>query len=371
MSGKSLRSRTAKSVLEDSDSNMSPNGTTTSSAIRPTTRRRNPPHLPTATELLALGIYPVLLTFGTLFSVFNPEARGAPYDAYAQSHVPGTAPSYFARKDNLVNVLFVKKGWAWFTVAFFTFLVTHPSFNAPASTTANSSSSAASDAAVSRKFKAILRYVLVTTYWVFVTQWCFGPALIDRGFRYTGGKCEIAQQAVFEGDADTGDALTAVACKASGGRWSGGHDISGHVFLLMLGTWMLVQEVGWVVLRASAGSSSDAAATTLQAGNGLEERTVVMADGAVKGASVEAASVEKDGSKHHHHAGHVGLGAGGKIAAAVVALSYWMLLMTAIYFHTWFEKVTGFLVAFAGMYTIYILPRFVPQLRAIVGMPGI
>lgn len=351
MSDKSLRSRTVKSVLEDSNSNMPPNSTTTSSATRPATRRRNPPHLPTATELLALGIYPVLLTFGTVFSVFNPDARGAPYDAYAQSHVPGTAPSYFARKDNLINVLFVKKGWAWFTVAFFTFLVTHPSFNAPTAASSSSSSSTASDAAVARKFKAILRYILVTTYWVFVTQWCFGPALIDRGFRYTGGKCEVAQQAVFEGDADKADALTAVACKASGGRWSGGHDISGHVFLLMLGSWMLVQEVGWVILRASAGSSSDSVAsaattttttstTTLQAGNGLEERAVVMADGAVKGASVEAAAaIEKEGSQHHH-AGHVGLGAGGKIAATVVALSYWMLLMTAIYFHTWFEKVS-------------------------------
>ncbi|KAH7037702.1 inositol phospholipid synthesis and fat-storage-inducing TM-domain-containing protein [Microdochium trichocladiopsis] len=384
MSEKSLRSRTVKPVIDNNgpatDDNMSSNGTTTNPsssssspapparASTPARRRRNPPHLPTPTELLALGIYPVLLTFGTLFSVFNPEARGAPYDPYAQSHFPGTAPSYFARKDNLLNVLFVKKGWAWFTGAFLVFLFTHPTYTSLASS---------AETALQRRLKAGVRYALVTGWWILVTQWCFGPALIDRGFRYTGGKCEVAQLAVHAGEADTGDALTAVACKAAGGRWSGGHDISGHVFLLMLGSWFLVQEVGWVILRAS-GSAPAAAGGSARttAGNGLEERTVVMADGAVKGASVEAAAVDghlssaKEGQQPHH-AGHVGLGLGGKFAAAIVVLSYWMLLMTAIYFHTWFEKVTGFLVAFAGMYSVYILPRFVPPLRGIVGMPGI
>jgi hypothetical protein len=34
------------------------------------------------------------------------------------------------------------------------------------------------------------------------------------------------------------------------------------------------------------------------------------------------------------------LGHGGKLAAVVVGLCGWMLLMTAIYFHTWFEKVS-------------------------------
>ncbi|KXJ94269.1 inositol phospholipid synthesis and fat-storage-inducing TM-domain-containing protein [Microdochium bolleyi] len=368
MSEKSLRSRTVKAVIDD-DHNMASNGTPAagSSSTRraaTTKTRRNPPYLPTRTELLALGVYPVLLTFGTLFSVFNPQARGAPYDPYSQSHVPGTAPSYFARKDNLLNVLFVKKGWAWFTAAFFAFLFTHPALG-------NNQ----------RRAKAAIRWALVTGWWVLVTQWCFGPALIDRGFRYTGGKCEVARLAVVEGDADKGDALTAVACKAAGGRWSGGHDISGHVFLLMLGSWFLVQEAGWVLLRAplSSSSASNRTTTSTTAGHEREERTVVMADGAVKGAGVEAVDGDGSGSgegavkggQARRQSGGGELGLGGKFVAAVVALSYWMLLMTAIYFHTWFEKVTGFLVAFGGMYAVYIVPRFVPQVRSFVGLPGI
>ncbi|KAK3899530.1 hypothetical protein C8A05DRAFT_36858, partial [Staphylotrichum tortipilum] len=65
------------------------------------------------------------------------------------------------------------------------------------------------------------------------------------------------------------------------------------------------------------------------------------------------------------------LGHGGRMAAVVVGLSAWMLLMTAIYFHTWFEKLTGLLFALAGLYVTYILPRWVPALRGAIGLPGI
>lgn len=293
---------------------------------------RNPPQLPTPLESLLLLAYPVLLTFGTLFSILSPETRAAPYDAIRQSHVQNAAPSYFARKDNIFNVVFVKRGWGWITAAFVVFLLTHPALASPA-----------------KKARAALRWALVTGWWIMVTQWCFGPALIDRGFRFTGGKCNVAEEAVFEGSADRVELLTAVACRAAGGKWSGGHDISGHVFLLVLGTWFLLQEVGWVLIRAGGL-------------RGKDERTILMEDGAVKGASVEA---EKDTEVQS------GLGFGGKFAMVLVGLCWWMLLMTAIYFHTWFEKLTGLLVAFIGIYPIYVLPRWIPAVRSTVGLPGI
>jgi hypothetical protein len=64
-----------------------------------------------------------------------------------------------------------------------------------------------------------------------------------------------------------------------------------------------------------------------------------MPDGAVKGAGVEAEKREKQDE------GVVltvldALGHGGTMVAVVVGLCGWMLLMTAIYFHTWFEKVS-------------------------------
>ncbi|KAI8949609.1 Fat storage-inducing transmembrane protein [Xylaria longipes] len=200
--------------------------------------------------------------------------------------------------------------------------------------------------------RAAARWALVTGWWILVTQWCFGPPLIDRGFRFTGGKCEVAYDAVSAGTADQKEFVTAAACRTAGGSWSGGHDISGHVFLLVLGSCFLVQEVVWVVLRAGAkiiGSGDD--------------RSVVMGDGAVKGAGVES---DRTAAAHERH-----LGVGGRFLLGVVGLSLWMLLMTAVYFHTWFEKLTGLLVASMAVYAVYILPRWIPALRGLIGLPGI
>ncbi|XXH05144.1 hypothetical protein Hte_011569 [Hypoxylon texense] len=340
-------------------SSSSSTTTTTTTTTTSMSTRRTSPFLPTPLETLALAAYPALLAFGTLFSVLSPQTRGALYDAAAQSHSPETAPSYFARKDNVFNVVFVKRGWAWITISFFLFVVTHPSFrlnNRNVNSSSSSSSSTSTSASIRKVQTAVARWLLVTAAWALVTQWCFGPPLIDRGFRFTGGRCEVAAEAVAEGVADKADAFTAAACRAAGGRWSGGHDISGHVFLLVLGSFFLLQEVGWVACRAGGLFGGEG-------GSPREERCVVMADGAVKGAGVEAADGERT------RTGELGLGS--KFALAVVALCWWMLLMTAIYFHTWFEKFTGLLVAAMAIYPVYILPRWIPALRALIGLPGI
>ena len=145
--------------------------------------------------------------------------------------------------------------------------------------------------------------------------------------------------------------VTAAACKAAGGRWTGGHDISGHVFLLVLGSAFLVQEVGWVVARHYYRRRS-----TSQGPGMKDERTVVMHDGAVKSAGTDLVAdkrwddfspemeEEREVREIREVVGGGGLwdalGHGGKVVLAVVGLSVWMLLMTAIYFHTWFEKVS-------------------------------
>lgn len=297
---------------------------------RATAPARNPPHLPTPLERAALALFPVMLVFGTVFSLVSPETRAAAYDAASQSHAQDAAgaPSYFARKSNVFNVVFVKRGWGWTTLAFVVFLVTHPSYHDGSGS--NDNDAASGWHLTPRRARAVLRWVGVTGWWFLFTQWCLGPPVIDRGFRWTGGRCELARREVAMGDpsdVSIGNMLTAVACKAAGGRWKGGHDISGHVFLLVLGTVFLMHEVGWPALRWS--------------GAWREERCVVMPDGAVKGAGVEAASdcQRRQGPADGQEGGLSALGVGGKIVLAVVGLNLWMLLMTAIYFHTWFEKV--------------------------------
>ena len=186
------------------------------------------------------------------------------------------------------------------------------------------------------------------------TQWCFGPPLIDRGFRFTGGACEVPATDSFA--TSPGRHVTHAACKLAGGQWKGGHDISGHVFLLILGSAMLWLEVLPVVLRVP---------------DLREARKILMSDGAVKTAAVES-QVGPDVDKQDVPKGtEVATSFGVKLALGVSGFSWWMLLMTAAYFHTWFEKFTGLLVAFVAIYVIYFLPRGVPAYRAIVGMPGV
>jgi len=303
------------------------------------------PFLPTFLETALLLAYPATLLLGSLFSILNAQNRNTPYSSTSQSHPHEVAPSYFARKSNIFNVYFVKIGWFWMTAAFFLFVFGHSSLGPRARLVLTP-----------RRVKATLRYLIVTFVWMAFTQWFFGPAIIDRGFRLTGGQCEVVQsdspsaRAKAAKMSDAREALTHAACKATGGTWRGGHDISGHVFILILGSAMLWLEILPAVVKSS----------------GLrEERRIRMADGAVKSAAVE--TVERPGNMEVPKE----LGYGVKAALGVAGLSWWMLLMTAAYFHTWFEKFTGFLVAFTVLYLVYFLPRAIPALRQVVGMPGV
>jgi hypothetical protein len=263
--------------------------------------------MPTYLEAILLSIYPTTLVAGSLFAVLDPVARAAPYNTTTQSHYANTAPSYFAKKSNVFNIFFVKQGWAWVTSSYLFFLFTHPSAGPVGSL-----------AVTPKRTRGLLRYGIVTLWWIFVTQWFFGPPIIDRGFLLTGGQCdlvELADEGKLEMD-NTRQFVTSVACKAIGGKWKGGHDISGHVFLLVLGSMFIFQEVLHVVTNSTRSK---------------EERTILMSDGAVKSAEVEAERVTPEVS------GQWTLGA--KTMLGVAALSLYMLLMTAAYFHTWFEKV--------------------------------
>jgi hypothetical protein len=305
--------------------------------VRSTTIRTHPaarsPFFPTRLEALLIAIYPSTLLLGSIFSILSPASRGAPYSATSQSHPPEFAPSYFAQKKNIFNVYFVKFGWFWTTVAFTVFLIFNPGLGAGLSV---------------RRIRAVLRYSVVTLWWVFVTQWFFGPPIVDRGFRFTGGQCELIRNPDAREDmSNTREYITAATCKAVGGSWKGGHDISGHVFLLIMGSSLLWFEFLPALTRAE----------DLRDG-----RRIKLDDG-----KVATVAVEKDPELEKEMPTRQGV----KFALGVAALMWWMLLMTAAYFHTWFEKFTGLAVAFAALWCVYFLPRGVPAVRAVLGMPGV
>ncbi|KAJ5477035.1 hypothetical protein N7539_007179 [Penicillium diatomitis] len=280
----------------------------------------------------ALLIYPATLLLGSLFSVISPVAHATrkltshlprPSSPLAPSiaadlHLAESPVNYFARKNNIFNIYFVKIGWLWTTAAFASIIFFQPAYRV-----SSSSSPAQQQIRTRRVIQACLRYAIATTIWYLMTQWFFGPAIIDRSFVFTGGKCEEVIDRASRVDSDDSpsaqlDLFSAAACKAAGGAWKGGHDISGHVFMLVLATASLAYEA--VGVKAFSAPSVSRA-------NGEASRERKTSDAAVPGTIGDQ---DGDGLARKFSL---------RLVWGVIILGWWMLFMTAIWFHTWLEKV--------------------------------
>lgn len=315
----------------------SPTATATASPSMATaTRLPRPFKHPPAVLLL---IYPVTLVLGSLFSVISPTARSAAQattrsSGYHTHHHPDPlAPTiaaelnlssnpvnYFARKDNIFNLYFVKIGWLWTTLAFTALLVSQPAYTA----------SRARHHRPRRLAQAILRYTLVTSAWYLTTQWCFGPAIIDRSFVLTGGKCEeVERTPVSAAEPVKGlqTLVTGAACKAAGGAWTGGMDVSGHVFMLVLATAFLAFET-----YGAAAAATPSSPTIEVGGGGAGEKK---RDGGsdLRDGTWADSEMNRDSSSLLRVWSL-------RFVWMVIGLKLWMLLMTAVWFHTFLEKVS-------------------------------
>ncbi|EPS42911.1 hypothetical protein H072_3217 [Dactylellina haptotyla CBS 200.50] len=255
---------------------------------------------------LLASIYPTTILLGSLFSVVAPNGRSA---------------SYFSRKNNMFNVFFVKIGWFWTTAAFLVHIANlrHPN-------------------ASKARIKAVMRWVLATAAWVLVTQWFFGPPLMDRAFAITGGACrhnyDIHRTAgKHEFTSKVEEAFTSAACKVAGGKWDGGHDLSGHAFMLTHASLFLWAETLPRLIDSWWRSPMGTRNTNLL--------------------TLEWYGVHW-------------------FVWGILGLWWWMLLMTSVYFHTWPEKVTGWFVALFewGLLYAYMIPQ-TPQVRQLFGTPTV
>ncbi|ORZ39160.1 Fat storage-inducing transmembrane protein [Catenaria anguillulae PL171] len=92
-----------------------------------------------------------------------------------------------------------------------------------------------------RKLWAIVRYSMATGFWLALTQWFFGPSLLDRFNRQTGGSCTPSSALLHSLDPALRDHFSTNAmqaetlrdCRAYNGVWTHGHDVSGHCLLLI------------------------------------------------------------------------------------------------------------------------------------------
>ncbi|KAL9114982.1 MAG: hypothetical protein Q9227_001225 [Pyrenula ochraceoflavens] len=304
---------------------------------RPTDSRPSP---------LFLLAYLVILFLGSFYATISPSMNPNPSTSAmmpglnADLATPKAPPiNYFANKRNVFNLYFVKIGWFWTTLAFVTLvLLSH-----------NSSTKSQRSLRTAALSQAFLRYFLVTGLWIVTTQWFFGPAWIDRGFTFTGGRCDFvtSEAARSRGIDNVELILSESSCKNVGGIWKGGWDISGHFFMLILSSGFLLAELYLAAVRSPHPSISPAAAVKIASQTSEDEKK------AVGGWESEAWARAKLWARYSTY--------------LVVILDLWMLLMTSIFFHTWVEKLSGLLISVTALYSVYFLPRQLPAWQNVVG----
>jgi hypothetical protein len=175
--------------------------------------------------------------YNTYIDTSNPLLARLPH--------PSAQFSYFADKNNFFNQYFVKMAWAWSSLAFTAIYLSSPS--------------------EVQTWDPILRWSLATGVWMVFTSWFFGPSLFNRLLAYSGAECVIhlphepgsTTPHVVAVPAEYCISKTVVSpathpflflnpssdatlAASLGSSWRAtprlyrGHDVSGHTFLLTL-----------------------------------------------------------------------------------------------------------------------------------------
>lgn len=236
-------------------------------------------------------LFVVNFILGRLIHWFSPDA-----EVY----------SFYTDKRNIINQLMVKRGWGWTTVI----SVAHFGVNH-------------GKKPHKRLVPFIIRYTIMTIWWILFTQWCFGLPLMDRIFVWTGGRCQfdletaevlpLAIKQTIETGASHSLQLSSYHCKRHKGQWVGGHDPSGHVFLLVHSSLFMFFE--FIPFRAGVNQIS---------------QWFVM---------------------------------------GLIGLWWFMLLMTNVYFHSITEKVVGLLFGYFAVAWVYVVSPAI-ALRSIKRPPS-
>lgn len=282
---------------------------TSQGVLIPHRRRQTPYIVPFLTFLLLTATLGTLLSLRTSSTLTSFRSRLPASTLSTTSLIPKAIP-YFADKRNLFNQVFVKQAWAWTTAVWATFVLASflPGVTPP------------------RRTQVVLlahvrRYALATLYWWYLTQstWFFGlvgPSLSHRVLLYTGAECVPS---ALSSDGGGMSALVEGKCEGrKGDYWSGGHDVSGHTFLLVHSSLFLWETISpslpslfpYFFPHAPRPSPAAAPASVRQPNPILQLATLP--------------------------------------ALALILLWWWMLLMTSLFFHSPVEKVSGMMFALAG-----------------------
>ncbi|KAJ7594332.1 inositol phospholipid synthesis and fat-storage-inducing TM-domain-containing protein [Mycena floridula] len=171
------------------------------------------------------------VVYGTYLDTSNPLLSHLPH--------PLSNSSYWAQKSNFINVYFIKWAWAWTTAAFF-----FSWFTAPAP----------------RSNRRIGKWLIETAAWMIFTGWFFGPAVFDRVLVASGAECVVITpdghvpvpvELCFDKSAISHNTHPQLFSNflAPSPEWKAiprlkkGHDVSGHIFLLTMATLFLADQL--------------------------------------------------------------------------------------------------------------------------------
>lgn len=236
----------------------------------------------------------------------------------------------------------MKRSWAWVTGLFFAFagtvLLLPPTDTASTTSTSSTqrvptvsnaypTSTPRANPLAPHLIALTRRFLLASLYWFYLTQatWFgtrLGPSITHRILRYSGAVCvpsaiahdPLAPRAAggaLHGGADgvksmhldgPGDIQSGMVCTGARGEyWRGGHDVSGHAFMMVHCSLFLFE----LILPL------------------LPTLFPIL----FTGPKIKA---------------HTGVKVVAYGAVAMIGLSWWMLLMTNLFFHSPTEKLSGF-----------------------------
>lgn len=127
-----------------------------------------------------------------------------------------TEKSFLSDKRNFLNLIFVKWGWLWTLTLLLPYLYT-----------------IGSRRSLQNTMLAYTRCLLATVCWLLVTQWFFGHSLLARIMHlYPYAQCDDLKYSSF------------AQCKQAGLQWKS-IDVSGHCFLLIHSSMLMLEEVSF------------------------------------------------------------------------------------------------------------------------------
>ena len=220
-------------------------------------------HPYTLHELIILSLYHlttlishILHALVSLVSSSSSVAASAPSEPTTKTVLGGTG-GFFGNKHNVLNTVFVKEGWFWVSLLALVQLWTLCRPLVTKAATTNNDDDNTSDSAItethrtawtckdvfykSEPLRFLVRYAIVSLWFIFFTQWFFGLPIMDRVFVLTGGSCidksqTLASEIAFQN-------VSSKQCKAMGGSWDQGYDPSGHLFLISQASLFLWYEI--------------------------------------------------------------------------------------------------------------------------------